>query len=132
MDKCVFNIDNVMYVLYTDDSIISGTDLKEVEKAIENIKSAKLDITIEVNIQYFLGFNIDHKPYGTIHLTQSHLVDKILNYIKMGNMSHRNLLQMIHPSYFQINQIQRTLINPSTIYQSSESSTIRKRVQAQT
>ena len=83
MEKCVFNIGNVMYVLYTDDSILSGTDLKEVEKAIENIKSAKLDITIEVNIQYFLGFNIDHKPYGTIHLNQPHLVDQVLDNLKM-------------------------------------------------
>ena len=37
---------SVMYVLYTDDSILAGPDLKEVEQAIEDIKKAKLDITM--------------------------------------------------------------------------------------
>ena len=35
-----------MYVLYIDYSILAGPDLKEIEKAIEDIKYAKLDITI--------------------------------------------------------------------------------------
>ena len=73
-----------MYVLYTDDYIISGIYPKERDKAVEDIKSAKLDITIEGDIQDFLGVNIDHKPDGTIHMTQPHLVDQILDDLKMG------------------------------------------------
>jgi hypothetical protein len=48
-----------MYVLYTDDSILAGPDFEEIDKAIEDIKKAKLDITIEDDIQDFFGVNID-------------------------------------------------------------------------
>ena len=73
-----------MYVLYTDNYILEGTDIKETEKAIEYIKAAKLVITIKCDIQDFLGVNIDQKIYGTIHLTQPHLVDQTLDDLKMG------------------------------------------------
>jgi hypothetical protein len=84
VDECVFYRGKVMYVLYTDDSILAGPDLKEIEQAIEDIKKAKLDITIEGDIQDFLGVNIDRKSDGSIHLTQPHLIDQILEDLKMG------------------------------------------------
>ena len=83
VDECVFYRGSVMYVLYTDDSILAGPDLKEVERAIEDIKKAKLDITIEGDIQDFLGVNIDRKKDGTIHLTQPHLIDQILDDLRL-------------------------------------------------
>jgi len=83
VDECVFYRGNVMYVLYTDDSILAGPDLDEVNKAIEDIKRAKLNITIEGDIQDFLGVNIDRKPDGSIHLTQPHLIDQIIQDLKM-------------------------------------------------
>ena len=84
LDECVLYCGNVLYVLYTDDYIILGIYPKERDKAVEDIKSAKLDITIEGDIQDFLGVNSDHKPDGTIHMTQPHLVDQILDNLKMG------------------------------------------------
>ena len=84
VDEYVFYFGNVMYVLYTDNYILEGTDIKETEKAIEYIKAAKLVITIKCDIQDFLGVNIDQKIYGTIHLTQPHLVDQTLDDLKMG------------------------------------------------
>jgi hypothetical protein len=36
-------------VLFADNSILAGTDFKEIVKAIENIKAAKLDFTLEGN-----------------------------------------------------------------------------------
>ena len=73
-----------MYVLYTGDYILAGPYLKEIENSIDYIKTAKLDITIGGNIQDFLGFSIDRKSDGTIHMTQPHLVDQILYDLKMG------------------------------------------------
>ena len=83
VDECVFYRGSVMYVLYTDDSILAGPDLKEVKRAIEDIKKTKLDITIEGDIQDFLGVNIDRKKDGTIHLTQPHLIDQILDDLRL-------------------------------------------------
>jgi hypothetical protein len=73
VDKCVFYKGKVMYILYTDDSVLAGPNWTEIEAVIEDIKQAKLDIKVEGDIQDFLGINIDWKEDGSIHLTQPHL-----------------------------------------------------------
>ena len=83
-DECVFYRGSVMYVLYTDDSILASPNLEEVEQAIKDIKAAGLDITDEGDIQDFLGIHIEKKEDGSILLTQPHLVDQILDDLKMG------------------------------------------------
>ena len=82
-----------MYVLYTDDSILAGPNLEEIDQAIEDIKAAKLDITIEGDIQDFLGVNIERQADGSIHLTQPHIIDQILEDLKMKdeNVTVRSL-----------------------------------------
>jgi hypothetical protein len=47
------------------------------------MKKAKLDITIEGDLQDFLGVNIEQKEDGTIHLTQPHLIDQILEDLRL-------------------------------------------------
>jgi hypothetical protein len=54
-DVCVFFKGNVVYLLYTDDSILAAPSKKEIESVTEAIKDAKLNITVEVDIQDFLG-----------------------------------------------------------------------------
>jgi len=83
VDECVFYRGNVMYVLYTDDSILAGPDLSEIDKAIQDIQAAELDITIEGDIQDFLGINIERREDGTIHLTQPHLIDQVIKDLKL-------------------------------------------------
>jgi hypothetical protein len=61
IDECVFYKGKVMYVLYTDDSILAGPDKAKIDKVIADIQKAKLDITVEGDIQDFLGINIDRK-----------------------------------------------------------------------
>ena len=83
VDKCVFYRGNVMYVLYTDESILACPDTKDIDLAIEYIKLAKPNITDEGGIQELPGVNIDCKPDGTIHLNQPHLIDQTLDDLKM-------------------------------------------------
>jgi len=68
----------VIYVLYTDDSIIAGPHKREVDAVIEEIRQAKLDITVEGDIRDFLGVNIERRDDGSIEFSQPHLIDKIL------------------------------------------------------
>jgi hypothetical protein len=48
VDDCIFYKGQVMYVLYTDDSILAGPDEDEITQVIADMRKAKLDITIEV------------------------------------------------------------------------------------
>ena len=72
-----------MYILYTDDSILAGPDPKEIDQIIKDMQKAKLDITVEGDLQDFLGVNIEQKEDGSIHLTQPHLIDQILKDLRL-------------------------------------------------
>ncbi len=78
IDECVFYKGKVIYVLYTKDSILASPDQAEIDKVIQQINDAKLNITVEGDIQDFLGVNIERKEDGKISFSQPHLVDKVL------------------------------------------------------
>ena len=78
IDECVFYRGKTLYVLYTDDSLLAGPDKSEIDQIVKDLKKAKLNITDEGDIQDFLGVNISMKEDGTIHLTQPHLVDQVV------------------------------------------------------
>ena len=79
VDECVFYRGKTMYVLYTDDSLLAGPDKNEIDQIVKDLKEAQLNITDEGNIEDFLGVNISMKKDGTIHLTQPHLIDQVIN-----------------------------------------------------
>jgi hypothetical protein len=84
IDPCVFYKGGMMYVLYTDDSILAGPDLREIEECIEEMKGVNLDITVEGDLSDFLGVNIDRLPDGSYHLSQPKLIDSILEDLRLS------------------------------------------------
>jgi len=82
-DDCAFFKGRMMYVLYTDDSLIAGPCKKEVDKVIAEMKATGLQLTDEGDIQDFLGVNIDQKEDGSIHFTQPHLIKSILHDLRL-------------------------------------------------
>jgi Reverse transcriptase (RNA-dependent DNA polymerase) len=57
VDECVFYKGMVMYILYTDNLILAGPDQNEILQVISQIQVANLNITVEGDIQDFLGIN---------------------------------------------------------------------------
>ena len=78
VDDCIFYKGNVIYVLYTDDSILSAPTQKEVDNCIADIQATGLNITVKGNIKDFLGVNIEWHPDGTVKFSQPHLINKFL------------------------------------------------------
>ena len=85
VDECLFYRGNVLYALYTDDSILAGPSKQEVDKIIKQMREIKLDITDEGDVEDFLGVNIEKLPNGKIKLSQPHLIDQILKDLNMSN-----------------------------------------------
>jgi hypothetical protein len=79
--------DNVLYILYTDDSILMGPDAKKLDAIIQEMKDVGLDLTVEGTINDFLGVNIQYKKDGSIHLTQPQLINSIIKelHLDTGN-----------------------------------------------
>jgi hypothetical protein len=77
-DECVFYRGSAMCALHTDDSILAGPDKAEINQIIKEMQKVKLNITVEGDLEDFLGINVDCKKDGTMNLTQPHLIDQIL------------------------------------------------------
>ena len=77
VDECLFYRGNSLYVLYTDDSIILAPTTEETEEVIADIKAAGLNITVEGDLQDFLGVNIQREGDNMIRLSQPHLERQI-------------------------------------------------------
>ena len=78
VDDCIFYKGNVIYVLYTDNSILFASTQKEVDNCIADIQAVGLNVTIEGNVKDFLSVNIERHPDGTVKFVQSHLINIIL------------------------------------------------------
>ena len=83
-DDCLFYRGNCLYVLYTDDSILTGPDEAELNQVIADIEGAGLDITDEGDIGDFLGVQISTKE-DEVHLTQPHLTSQILKDLRLDD-----------------------------------------------
>ena len=83
-DECLFYKGNVVYLLYTDDSILTGPDDAELDKIMQEIADAGLDITQEEGgLEDFLGVNIEQTAPDTYHLSQPHLIEQILKDLRL-------------------------------------------------
>ena len=87
VDECIFYKGKVVYVLYTDDSILTGPNKQEIEQVIKDIEKAKLKITSEGEVKDFLGVQIDRQKDGSIKFTQTLLINKILKELRLDGDS---------------------------------------------
>jgi hypothetical protein len=83
-DECLFYHGSSIYVLYTDDSLLTGPDEKELNLIIDKMKSVGLKLTHEDGVDDFLGVNVQRHDDGTIHLTQPHLIKSILEDLRLA------------------------------------------------
>ena len=85
-DKCLFYCGTVIFILYTDDSIILGPDEAEIDNLIDKMKQAGLDLTVAGKLEDFLGVNIKEKQGEQgpeFHLTQPRLIESILQDLRL-------------------------------------------------
>ena len=85
VDECILYKGNVIYLLYTDDTILEGPDKSKIDEVIKQIRGAKLDITVEGDLQDFFGVRITRETNGSVHFMQPHLIDKILKDLRLDN-----------------------------------------------
>ena len=82
----------MIYLLYTDDSIIAGVDKDQVEEAIRDIEAAGLRITREGDVQDFLGNNIKKLSDTKIKMSQPYLSKQSLKTLRLdGNCKKRSI-----------------------------------------
>ena len=85
VDECIFYRGQTMYVLYTYDSILGGTDQEEIDQIVEDLKRAKFILSVEGDLKDFLRVNIERQVDVTINLTQQHLIYNIVTDLHLSN-----------------------------------------------
>ena len=71
-----------MYIIYTNDLIVVGPNKEKLDAVVADLNKSKLGVTVEGTFEELLVFNIDRKKYDSIHLTQPHLVEIIVKYLR--------------------------------------------------
>jgi Reverse transcriptase (RNA-dependent DNA polymerase) len=85
IDECLCYQGCTLFLVYVDDGIIMDPDLEEVEQAMKDLLS-KFEIKDEGVIDDYLGVKVEPgKDPGTFYLSQPHLIDSILEDLKLSN-----------------------------------------------
>jgi hypothetical protein len=77
-DPCVLWNDGCLIVVYTDDTLITGSNEEKIDQTIADIGKL-FNITSNDVVDDFLGVNIDRRLDGTINMTQGKLIQSILD-----------------------------------------------------
>jgi hypothetical protein len=68
-DECLFYYKTALYMLYTDDSILTGPKQSDIDEALKKMAAIGLDITAEGDVGDFLGVRIDQLEGGAVKLS---------------------------------------------------------------
>ncbi|CAJ1969872.1 unnamed protein product [Cylindrotheca closterium] len=77
-DPCLLYKKGLMVVLYVDDAGIGAKDPADIDKLIEELRELKFELKKEGDFNEFLGIKFDKRKDGSVKLTQTGLIDKVL------------------------------------------------------
>jgi hypothetical protein len=85
VDECLYYRGRTLFLVYVDDGILIDPDPAAVEQAMKDLAS-KFEIEDEGDLDDYLGVKIDKGVEdGTFKLSQPHLIDSILEDLKLIN-----------------------------------------------
>jgi hypothetical protein len=82
-DPCLFMNDKLICFVYVDDTLFFSPKESYIQEAIEALRKEDMDLEVESDVAGFLGVLITKKPDGTIHLTHTGLIQRILAALNM-------------------------------------------------
>ncbi|CAJ1947016.1 unnamed protein product [Cylindrotheca closterium] len=77
-DPCLLYKKGMMVVLYVDDAGIGAKDPADIDKLIEELRELQFELKNEGDFNEFLGIKFDKRKDGSVELTQTGLIDKVL------------------------------------------------------
>jgi hypothetical protein len=77
-DPCLLYKKGMMIVIYVDDCGIGAADPKDIDRLVDDLRAMGFELTREGDFSEFLGIKMTKRDDGSIELTQTGLIDKIL------------------------------------------------------
>ena len=84
LDQCLFMKNDLMVVVYVDDTIIASPDASKIEKLVTSLGVTEdeqihtFNLRDEGQVGYFLRIRIEKGPNTSFMLSQTGLIDKVL------------------------------------------------------
>lgn len=78
-DDCLFYNNGIMIAFFVDDGFACVRDINILDKLVKDLAGLGFKLTIEREVDSFLGVKIDKLNDGSFNLTQPTLIDKILD-----------------------------------------------------
>ena len=82
-DPCLFMAKKVICLVYVDDTLFYAKDVKDIDEVIAGLRKAQMDLEEESDVAGFLGVHIKNNSNGTIELTQTGLIDRIIKALNL-------------------------------------------------
>ena len=79
IDECLYYRGSTIFLVYVDDGIIIDSDKSRIDAIFDEFKSHNFEVTDEGDLKDYLGVDISPQSDGSIHLSQSKLIEQILN-----------------------------------------------------
>jgi len=77
VDEYAYFRNGLIYLLYTDDLILASRKKSEIRQVIEDIRRSGLKITVEGNVEDFLGVHIQRLEDSKIKMSQPQIARQI-------------------------------------------------------
>lgn len=87
VDACLFVTDNVICLVYVDDTLFFSPKEEYIDEVISNLRAQGMDLEVEGDVGGFLGVHIErNKEDNTIILTQSGLAKRIIEALDIEDL----------------------------------------------
>ena len=91
LDPCLLFRKGMMVVIYVDDCGVGAADPKDIDRLVSELRDSGFELTQEGDFSEFLGIKLETREDGSIFLSQSGLIDKILKATKMDDCKPNTL-----------------------------------------
>jgi hypothetical protein len=78
IDECLYYRGSTIFLVYVDDGIIIDSDRSRIDALFNEFKAHNFDVTDEGELKDYLGVDISKQEDGSLHLSQSKLIEQIL------------------------------------------------------
>ena len=96
-NPCLFYGENLICLAYVDDCIFFSKDYETIDRCIGKLRAQDLNLTVEQDVHAFLGVQIKRNADGSVEMTQSGLIQKILNYTGMTDCNAKGTPSGLQP-----------------------------------
>jgi hypothetical protein len=88
-DPCLFIHPDVICLVYVDDCLFFAKDVKSIDAVLQKLKNKGFALTVEGDVNAFLGIDISRSQDGCYVLKQPGLIQRVLQATKMADCHAR-------------------------------------------